>query len=80
MFKSLQVLRTAVAVKSLTGVKVPAGTRVVVVNAKDIENGEWVITARVQDPSFPELAKARVSLTETQVATTKRGRPTAEKV
>ena len=78
MFKSLQVLRTAVAVKSLTGVKVPAGTRVVVVNTKE-DNGSTAITARVQDPSFPELAKARVSLTPAQVATTKRGRPTTEK-
>jgi len=78
MFKSLQVLRTTVALKSQTGAKVPKGARVVVVNAKDYAEGEWVITARVQDPTLPELAKARVILTEAQVATTKRGRPTVK--
>ena len=75
MFKSLQVLRTNVALKSITGEKVPKGTRVVVVNAKDYADGEWVITARVQDPTLPEIAKARVTLKASQVATTKRGRP-----
>ncbi len=75
MFKSLQVLRTNVALKSQTGAKVPKGTRVVVVNAKDYADGEWVITARVQDPALPEIAKARVTLKASQVATTKRGRP-----
>ena len=67
MFKSLQVLRT----------KVPAGARVVVVNTKE-DNGSVTITARVQDPSFPELAKARVYLSPSQVATTKRGRPSTK--
>ena len=75
MYKSLQVLRTAVATKSITGSTVPAGTRVVVVRSTE-DNGSTVITARVQDPSFPELTKARVALTPAQVATTKRGRPT----
>lgn len=74
MFKSLQVLRTNVALKSQNGLKVPKGTRVVVVNARE-DNGAWAITARVQDPAQPELVKARVLLKETQIETTKRGRP-----
>jgi len=77
MFKSLQVLRTNVALKSQAGAKVPKGTRVVVVNARE-DNGVWAITARVQDPTQPELVKARVLLKETQVETTKRGRPTVK--
>jgi hypothetical protein len=76
MYKSLQVLRTAVAVQSLAGDTVPAGTRVVVVRSVKPIRGEELITARVQDPNFPELTKARVSLSASQVATTKRGRPT----
>lgn len=74
MFKSLQVLRTVGVVKSLTGTKLPSGTRVVVVNAKE-DNGSWSITARVQDPALPELAKIRAILKPSQVNTTKRGRP-----
>lgn len=79
MFKSLQVLRTASTVKAVNGSKIPTGTRVVVVNTKE-DNGSITITARVQDPSCPELAKARVYLAPSQVDTTKRGRPVVEKV
>lgn len=79
MFKSLQVLRTNVALKSQSGAKVPKGARVVVVNAQE-DNGSWSITARVQDPTLPDIAKARVLLRDTQVATTKRGRPRKENV
>jgi hypothetical protein len=76
MFKSLQVLRTATPVKSIAGASVPIGARVVVVNVKD-DAGEYLITARVQDPDFPELAKARVHLRPNMVAQTFRGRPKA---
>lgn len=79
MFKSLQVLRTNAVVKSVNGNKLPKGVRVVVVNAMD-NDGEWAITARVQDPALPELAKARVHLTAKQVETTRRGRPAKETV
>lgn len=79
MFKSLQVLRTASATVSLKGLKVPEGTRVVVVNYKSDGPGAETIVARVQDPSFPDLAKARVVLTPAQVAQTHRGRPTVTK-
>lgn len=78
-FKSLQVLRTTATVTAVNGNKVPAGTRVVVVNAKDV-NGSVTITARVQDPAAPALAKARVYLSPSQVDGTKRGRPAVEKV
>jgi membrane protein implicated in regulation of membrane protease activity len=71
-FKAQQVLRTKVPLKTAEGVQVNPGTRVVVM--KVLADGRARV--KVQDPTFPALAKSRLEGSVGAFNATNRGRPT----
>ena len=71
MLKQSQILRTAVATTSISGLDVPAMARVVVQEVRT----DGTARVKVADATLPSLAKAQVVVKVTDLTATKRGRP-----
>lgn len=80
-FKTATVLRSAVPLKTLDGVALKPGARVVVMSTARVteKNGSEKIKVKVVDPTLPDLIGHRVIASPGAFKITKAGRPKLEK-
>ena len=80
-FKTATVLRSSVPLKTLDGVAVSPGARVVVMSSRRVteKNGADKIKVKIVDPNLPDLVGHRVIASPGAFKATSAGRPKLDK-